>query len=519
MAQAIRNLTLGSKVIDSRGNKFIVIAKDHYTANEVTLLSETSPIKKAMHSIDYNNIDYSISDLHYYLREEYLKTVDINLVNAIKVTNLPYADSISSSQFAPRTVSTKAFLLSTKELGINISDEVSYLFPNESTMSYAYSNRSTLFRSYSWLRTETVNSGISHFYFTDGQYILKSTTNTKYDVRPAFNISSSTLVSDKVSNGYYSFIFNEPPVINTIQNMQGNYGSGTKITYTVADKDDSELNHFISFDNGGSWTKITPSRTNNTFVYSHVFNELGEYNTRIKVVDSANNEVTSNLFIISINATNPTVNIVSVIDKVVTFKASCQTHAISKVEVFVNGIIKKTYTSGFDFNLVYEVDRTTLNAGKNSIQIKATSSSNLTGTKDIEVSKTVYAQPHVGTKVEIGSNEYTITNITLNGTNHIYTLDKNLTSDVRVGDKIKVNQDSVKVYCSLSNLENSKNFKDMKLVKSKKLSGIFEGYIEEKYELSGEGRYSTIKLELERYNTSVESEITELQQAFDYMED
>ena len=72
---------------------------------------------------------------------------------------------------------------------------------------------------------------------------------------------------------------------------------------------------------------------------------------------------------------------------------------------------------------------------------------------------------------------------------------------------------------TLSNLENSKDFKEMKLVKTKKLKGIFEGYIEEIYELSGEGRYSTIKLELERYNTSVESEITELQQAFDYMED
>ena len=108
MAQAIRNLALGSRLIDNRGNKFIVIAKNHYSTDEVTLLSETSPIKKAMHSIDYANIDYSISDLHYYLKNEYLKTVDINLVNAIKVTNLPYADSISSSQFAPRTVSTKA---------------------------------------------------------------------------------------------------------------------------------------------------------------------------------------------------------------------------------------------------------------------------------------------------------------------------------------------------------------------------------------------------------------------------
>ena len=59
----------------------------------------------------------------------------------------------------------------------------------------------------------------------------------------------------------------------------------------------------------------------------------------------------------------------------------------------------------------------------------------------------------------------------------------------------------------------------MKLVKTKKLKGIFEGYIEEKFELEGEGRYSTIKIEAERFNSDVESEITELQQAFDYIED
>ena len=80
-------------------------------------------------------------------------------------------------------------------------------------------------------------------------------------------------------------------------------------------------------------------------------------------------------------------------------------------------------------------------------------------------------------------------------------------------------QDKASVKCSLSNTTTNKDFKDMKLVKSKILKGDFEGYIEEKYELSGEGRYSTIKLELERFNSNSENEIIELQQAFDYMED
>ena len=138
MAQAIRNLTLGSKVIDSRGNKFIVIAKNHYSTDEVTLLSETSPIKKAMHSIDYANIDYSISDLHYYLREEYLKTVDINLVNAIKVTKVPYSDCITASQFTDKYVDTKAFILSCKEIGIHTSGL--HKFANEKNTDYVKQN-------------------------------------------------------------------------------------------------------------------------------------------------------------------------------------------------------------------------------------------------------------------------------------------------------------------------------------------------------------------------------------------
>ena len=134
MAQSIRNLALGSRLIDNRGNKFIVIAKDHYAANEVTLLSETSSIKKAMHSIDYANIDYSISDLHYYLKNEYLKLLEVNLVNAVKVTKVPYSDCITASQFTDKYVDTKAFILSCKEIGISTSGM--HKFANEKNIDY-----------------------------------------------------------------------------------------------------------------------------------------------------------------------------------------------------------------------------------------------------------------------------------------------------------------------------------------------------------------------------------------------
>ena len=517
MAQAIRNLTLGSKVIDSRGNKFIVIAKDHYTTNEVTLLSEDTPHRFWMHHNDFQNIDYSLSEVHYYLNTDYLSRLDTGLINAIKVTKLPYTDAITTAQYVDKFVNTKAFVLSCKELGLGVTGI--HGFENEFRIDYVSRNRASLFPNNSWTRTEESYSGYSHFFFTFNGSATTSNMYETLDIRPVINVNANVLVSSEVSNGYYRFIFNEPPVINTIQNMQGNYGSGTKITYIVADKDDSELNHFISFDNGGSWTEITPSRANNTFVYSHVFNELGEYNTRIKVVDSANNEVTSNLFIISINATNPTVNIVSVVDKVVTFKANCITSEISKVEILINGQNVKTFTSGFDFNIVYEIDRSKLNIGKNSIQIKATSQENLVGYANLEASKTKYNLPPVGTKVIINGVEYSISNASENGSNQTYTLNNNLINQINQGDIVQITQDSVKVLCAMSNLENVKDYKEMKLVKTKKLKGDLEGYVEEKYELQGEGRYSTVKLEMQRFSNNVATEILELQQYFDYLED
>ena len=68
-------------------------------------------------------------------------------------------------------------------------------------------------------------------------------------------------------------------------------------------------------------------------------------------------------------------------------------------------------------------------------------------------------------------------------------------------------------------MESKLDYKDMKLVKVKTLKGDLSGYIEEKYILEGEGRYSAIKLELEKFNNDVNTEISELQQMFDYLED
>jgi hypothetical protein len=81
VAQSIKNLALGSKIQDSKGNKFIVIAKNHYASNEVTLLSEQSVAKLQMSPTPSQNTEYPNTEVAYYLNNDYLKTLDNKLQN------------------------------------------------------------------------------------------------------------------------------------------------------------------------------------------------------------------------------------------------------------------------------------------------------------------------------------------------------------------------------------------------------------------------------------------------------
>ena len=512
MAQSIKNISIGSKIKDSNGNSFVVIARNHYSSNEVTLMSETFIDQMKMSQYSNPQIDYSTTDVAHYLNNEYLNSLDTNLSKAIKVTKVSYKDAISSTQSISKTVDTKVFIFSSTEVGLKNS-------AGESSIDYVVNNRQTIYKEECWTRTEYIINSNSWFDLVFDRYIYTNIANEYGGVLPVFNVDNSLLVSDNVTNGYYSFIFNEPPVIQNINNIVGNYGLTTNISYVATDNDDAELTHYISFDNGTKWQEIKPTRNGNIYTYSHVFNELKIYYCRVKVVDGAKNEVVSNAFTITVNAVSPTVNIVSVVDKVITFKANCITSEVSKVEIIINGQNVKTFTNGFDFNLVYEIDRSKLNIGKNSIQIKATSQENLVGYANLEASKAKYNIPPVGTKVIIGGIEYSISNASEDESNQTYTLDNSLINQVKKGDIVQVTQDSVKVLCAMSNLENVKDYKEMKLVKTKKLKGDLEGYIEEKYELQGEGRYSTVKLEMQRFSNNVATEILELQQYFDYLED
>lgn len=519
MAQSIKNLEVGSKIKDNKGNIFTVVAHNHYASNQVTLMHDNLNLSMQMHkNTGTYMMDYGTSEVHYYLNNDYLKRLQAEVASNIVNTTVRYNDALSLTQSSASSIYAKVFL---PALGEVIS--TTNVDPTNVNFMY-YFSCFELPHDASWTRSETINNASyveSSFYYTFGgrHGYIETQSTLSYNVIPFMNLPSSVLVSDRVSNGYYSFVFNEPPIIQTVNNIKGNYGSTTNISYVAIDNDDTNLRHYISFDNGTKWQEINPTRSGNTYTYSHVFNELSTYYCRVKVVDSANNEATSNAFTITINAVAPTVNIISVVDRVVTFKANCITSNISKVEIIINNEIVKTFTSGFDFNIVYEIDRSRLNVGKNSIQIKATSQENLVGYANLEASKTKYNLPPVGTKVIIGGIEYTISSASENGSNQTYTLNTNLINQINQGDTVQVTQDSIRVLCAMSNLENVKDYKEMKLVKTKKLKGDLEGYVEEKYELPGEGRYSTIKLEMQRFSNNVATEILELQQYFDYLED
>lgn len=523
MAQSIRNLALGSQIKDSKGTRYTVVAKDHYAPNEVTLKANVR-ISKLIQS-NTNVVDYGASDLSYWLNTEFSKTIDTELASYISVTKLPYCDVYTKLNSELKYANVKFFLPSLKELGTVYSGTPEANAGVIRHMPYFNSNTSRVHPARYWTRTEyqpAITGELQGTFYVmnkDGTVYYPTVASATNEITPFFNVSANLLVADTVQGGDYTFIFNNPPVLSIIGNIVGNYGTPTTIEYTATDVDNSVLKHYFSSDAGETWSEINPTRIGDTYKYNHIFKELINYNCRLKVVDTADNQVVSNLFIVSVNSSAPSISIVSVVDKIVTYKVNCTTDIITKVEILINGSIKQTLTSGFDFNLKYEINRSDLNIGVNTIQIRATSSANIVGTRSMEANKKAYSIPPVGTKLIIHGQEYSIVSSTQNGTNQTYTLNKNLMSTVSIGDAIQAMQDFVNVKCSLSNASTHKDYKAMKLVKTKILKGTFAGYIEEKYELEGEGRYSTVMLELNRFNNEVASELIELQQAFDYLED
>ena len=102
MAQSIKNISIGSKIRDTKGNEFTVIAKNHYGSNQVTLMHTNGFINMQMHTSHNKNSEYGLSEVHYYLSNDYLKILQDELKDSLLVTQIYYNDAISTTQYTTK---------------------------------------------------------------------------------------------------------------------------------------------------------------------------------------------------------------------------------------------------------------------------------------------------------------------------------------------------------------------------------------------------------------------------------
>ena len=523
MAISVSYLNVGSKISDSKGNRYILVAHNHYGNGQATFLSENCVASMSYYYSTSRPCGYEDSYIHSYLNGDYIQTLSSKLKEHILTTQISYVDLISVATKETRTISAKCFLLSSTELGVNYYSEPS------KEIGYLGSAGNRKCDDEYWTRTELTSLGpysatnktafacIFSNGYSDG--LNGAYADDTRGVRPAFNVSHSLMVEEDVNYGSYRIVENIPPQIKNIPNMTGNYGSSTTINYTVINESGHNLTHYFSKDNGDTWQAIKPTKNGNDYYFSHVFNEVKSHYCRVKVVDTEDNSAISNTFTVSLNQSIPNITVLDHDKLTFRFKVSCATSEISKIEIYVNNALKKTITENLDFTQTYTIDSSLLTSSKNTVQIKATSKGGTTNTKGIEARKTLYDVPAVGSLVIINDEIYTVVSANKVGTNIVLNLKEQLVEKVSKGDLISILQDNVVVKCSLSDTEDNLDYKDMKLTKIKILKGQLAGYIEEKYVLEGKGRYSAIKLELERYNDSIDLKVAELQQMFDYLED
>ena len=80
MAQPIKSLSLGSKIKDTKGNVFVVVAHNHYSSNQVTLM-HTNLNKSMSMNKTVTTEHYGLSEVHYYLNNSYLNTLQEEVKN------------------------------------------------------------------------------------------------------------------------------------------------------------------------------------------------------------------------------------------------------------------------------------------------------------------------------------------------------------------------------------------------------------------------------------------------------
>ena len=154
-----------------------------------------------------NGNSYKDSSIHTYLNGTFYNLIDSNIRAAIKQVKIPYQNGTGSGgslATGSNGLSTKVFLLSGYEVGWTTSDNGYFpkdgvrlaYFGNSSSGNskrVAYNGSSAAFW---WLRSPYTYSNYYVWYVgTDGSN-SSNWYNSSYDVRPAFILPSTLVVSD-----------------------------------------------------------------------------------------------------------------------------------------------------------------------------------------------------------------------------------------------------------------------------------------------------------------------------------
>ncbi len=205
----------------------------------------------------------------------------------------------------------------------------------------------------------------------------------------------------------------------------------------------------------------------------------------------------------------PVVTIVDATYPNVRFTVSDTDGTVEQVDVYVNGILKQTYTSGLGVEIVYTISYSDLQDGDNTLEIVATDDLGGEGSIALTVNKASITTPSIGTKIVVNGKQYEITNVVNDGGTLELTLDRPLEENVLVNESVEILNSYVTPSADLGS-----GFTELDHVKT-----TYSGdQAAEKYELDAEGRTVTFKVNSDKEAGST-MEISKPKAIFRYKED
>jgi len=151
----------------------------------------------------------------------------------------------------------------------NDINEVKYRFDWDAEGSHEYSNF-----------TEFVDNGMpankSHNWNTPGTYVVKAQARDEYGAESEWSDGLTVIV----------FEHNNPPETPTIDGpISGKKGNEYSYTITTSDQDNNEINYIIDWGDGNDSDWLGPYDSGATVTASHIWNERGTYEIRVKAKD------------------------------------------------------------------------------------------------------------------------------------------------------------------------------------------------------------------------------------------